>query len=634
MPSPAHRAPVGVWIDRLVAVALILNLGWITWHLGGYLAGSMAISFPVLMTTLAVAVARWTLLEPTALPRGWWWPLPMLAYVALHMGGLAQVPGRAWLDGLLWFWMAAAYWCGLQVAREPMARRICGVGVAALTVLVAALAIYQRVVDPAWLPMGRRQAPQFLARSGGAFGVPNTMAAWMLIVLPPALIGCVGRGRRSRLVRVAAGGLVALAMLALVLSVSRGAWLAWVGVLLVWPLAERGLTGAARLRRVAIVVVGIGGIGAGAWAMSPEVRNRVSHLLDQKGELTRPILWNVAWRLWESAPVGGTGGGSYASLFDRERPVGFRDYPTWAHNDYLNTLSDYGVIGFGLSFGLAGVVTVWLVRRRGGVKLDASSIATELRWRGAVGLGLLGFAVATVVDFHLKIPAAAMLASLAAAGWISPVRERRFRGGEVVDPQRGTWAVMLGLGFAVGALWLGWAEARPRYLAEGWRFEARARINRQAAVTDASVLQKEIKPGIALLQQAVEVDPGNERAWSDLSYALSLSVHWEPAQANVKGVEAEQAARRALTLSPAVAEHWVRLSVALDLQNRWKEAGSAISSALGIAPNSSVVWYYQGFHLSLQRSTRLIARAALATALRLDPGNREAKALLAALERS
>src|SRR5690606_29244513 len=102
----------------------------------------------------------------------------------------------------------------------------------------------------------------------------------------------------------------------------------------------------------------------------------------------------------------------------------------------------------------------------------------------------------------------------------------------------------------------------------------------QAAVTDPAVLQTAIEPGIDLLRRAVEADPGSERAWSDLAYAITLSAHWEPSKAIVKGVEAEMAARRALALSPDAPEHWVRLSAALDLQGRWKEAGSAISSAL------------------------------------------------------
>src|SRR5690606_8895199 len=122
-----------------------------------------------------------------------------------------------------------------------------------------------------------------------------------------------------------------------------------------------------------------------------------------------------------------------------------------------------------------------------------------------------------------------------------------------------------------------------------------------------------------------------DQAWSDLSYALAQGIRLELGDTAVAVVEAEAAARRAIALGGEVAEHWLRLGVALDVQNRWEEAGLAFGRAVTLAPTNAIVWYYQAYHFSLRPVARPFLRAALATCLRLDPYLPEGNALRAAL---
>ena len=136
-------------IDQLIAGLAVGNLAWITWHLGGYLSGPMATAFPVLMATLALVVLRWLVIDPIGMPRLWWLPLPFILWVGVHMGGVAEVPGRALLHGLHIIGGAASFWIGLHVARSAGARRILNVGVGGMVLGAMIMAFYQIFIDPA-----------------------------------------------------------------------------------------------------------------------------------------------------------------------------------------------------------------------------------------------------------------------------------------------------------------------------------------------------------------------------------------------------------------------------------------------------------------------------------------------------
>jgi O-antigen ligase len=602
--------------DVALAGLTVGNLAWTTWCLGGYRPETFAISAPLLLVTLALAWTRAAILRgPGAwCPRLAWWPLPFLAYALLNVVLHSPVPWLGWLDWFLWLHLAAAFWLGLDLLRRPAPRRIIWTGVVVVAIGAVGLAVYQRLSDPAWLPMGRTQAAQYLTRSGGPFGIPNSLAALLLLLIPPTVALLVTR-TLSRSARLVAGGCLLVFLVGLLLTISRGAWLSLALAAIAAPLLVQGRPWRRRLALAgagAVLAMSVAGL---LYVAAPRVQERIDHFIADRGEPTRPIMWGISWRLFQDEPLWGTGAGSYRVLLERYRPEGFRDAPKWTHNDYLNTLSDYGAVGFVLSFGVAAFAA-WRLPRPAAGERDRSLLLLGL------DLGLFAFGLSMLFDFHLKIPALVMVFGLYLAERVL----RTTSGGASALPTSGSWRIAAGVaaaGLVVSAI----ALALPRLGAEALRYAARQKVDSLAGVTEPARLRAEIEPAVKALRLAAERDPAHAQAWSDLSLATSQRGHYAPIETPVLAQEAEAAARRALAITEVVPEFWVHLGIALDLQGNWVEAGRCFSRALELAPNHQLMWYYQAHHYSLKPATLPLAWAAIATCLRLDPGNPAAEAL-------
>jgi O-antigen ligase len=198
--------------------------------------------------------------------------------------------------------------------------------------------------------------------------------------------------------RLAWGYVTAVFAFGLVLTISRGAWLALIIVVSMFPIfALRG----SLARRGVILVgtwLGLAAIAAAVSMAAPGARERIALLIDQQGELSRPIMWRAAWRIFSGHPLWGSGSGSYGVLFDRYRPEAFQLEARWAHNDYLNTLSDYGLVGFLFMFGAWAVIAVACLRssrQSSGGWLDTRTAKIGL------SMGVVAFAGQLLVDFSL-----------------------------------------------------------------------------------------------------------------------------------------------------------------------------------------------------------------------------------------
>lgn len=613
-PDPILRHPFWDWA---LAALLIANLGWTTLCLGGYRAETMVVT--CVLTALLVALHGVSVM---ATPEPWrphpagFWPLPFLGYALYNVACVTPVPWLGWHDWFLWAQMAAIFWVALNGFARDSARRTVAVGIVVITVIAVGMQIYQRSVDARWLMLNRRQAMQYLPRASGAFGIPNSMAAWLLLVFFPSLALTTARTVSKRL-RLAAGGFAALCVIGLVLTISRGAWLAFAVTMAVWPLTVAGRRWPWRLGVSMLAFALTLGAGVAAYRAVPSIQRRFHSLILERGESTRPIMWRIAWTIFKDSPVHGSGAGSYDTLFERHRPEGFTTQPHWAHNDYLNTLSDYGLIGFSLSFGavalLAGTCG-WKASRQRKSTVEAGWPVTE-GTRG-IGLGLLAFALALLVDFHLKLPALGIIVAAGTAEWVRRCWHRP-------DPTTSSqhWRVILPLG---GAIWLAFTVMgiRPKYEAEAIRYATHQKLN-QLAKTQKDP-DEEIDHLVyyeRALLDALMIDPSNAQIWADYAYTLTQGNSLNGA------TSAEAAANRALALSEAVPDFWIRRGVALDTQGRWKEAGRDYLMALKLAPNNAVSWYYQAYHLGLKEGTVELAEAAIKISLRLDPSNQAADTL-------
>src|SRR5271165_5949766 len=531
-----------------VRVALLAaNISWTTLCLGGYLPGSR-----VLMAALTGALIAVHLVDPArgtrAHPAGRIF-LPFLAYAAANVIWVTPVRWLGWTDWLNWAQAVAVFWVVLNGVEAPACRRLLCAFLVALGVLAAALACYQHFVKPHWLMLGRTQAAQFVGRSSGPFGIPNSLGALMALLIPPVGAVAFGRGRPASLRVLCAAALCALAA-GFVLAISRGAWIALAAAFALRPLLDPGRSPMRRVGAAAAAAATGAGVAAVVFFAYPPMRARVHDFVKNAGERSRPILWRGAWRIFEAHPALGGGAGSFDALFEAHRPEGDRDQPVYAHSDYLNTLSDYGAVGFVLLFGAAGTVAWRCAGARG--------------LAGAGFTGLLAFALHLLVDFHLKIPALAMTAATVAAlvtreAWPGPEE------GERGPLSRGA-ALLVALA-AIGAanLWI-----IPKYQADEARRQAREKIDAMARSGADVSGEPGVLSGIrGRLDRAVSLDPANAQAWSDRAYADSLLALASPGRTAALGAEAARDAGRALDLCPVIAEFWIRRGVGLDMQRRW-----------------------------------------------------------------
>ncbi len=124
------------------------------------------------------------------------------------------------------------------------------------------MAIYQRFSDPDWIMLVRKQAAQFHGRSSAMFGIPNSFAALLELVIPVCLTLLFSRAVKVS-TKIICGWLAGLGLAALALTGSRGGWLGLTLALLIWPLLatrhwQKKLAGAA-------IVAGL--IFGGFWAL-------------------------------------------------------------------------------------------------------------------------------------------------------------------------------------------------------------------------------------------------------------------------------------------------------------------------------------------------------------------------------
>jgi O-antigen ligase len=189
------------------------------------------------------------------------------------------------------------------------------------------------------------EAARFSSSSENANELASTLVATLVLALGLAYVA-----RRSPALRIVALGAAAFAMFGIVLTVSRSGLIALgcaalAAVVLSGRWRPKALALAATVATVAVVYFA---------AFAPDVaRERVTEVDSANG---RQDIWKVAWRMVEDEPVRGVGAGNFqtASIHYLLVPGGLQrsdfivDTQKVAHNVYLGTLAELGVVGLAL----------------------------------------------------------------------------------------------------------------------------------------------------------------------------------------------------------------------------------------------------------------------------------------------
>jgi O-antigen ligase len=217
----------------------------------------------------------------------------------------------------------------------------------------------------------------------------NTANAVALFLVPlVAFAGAIALHWEGRRERWAAAALAALGIICVVLSFSRGGYLALGAVVVALALSHRQR----------LIIVGAGVVVAAGLMIVPSIRHRVLTELDfTNGSNTlvgRFHLWSVSLQMLRDHPIFGAGLSGFASVIGPYWNPTNIDRFTYPHNIVLNSWTETGVLGV--------IAFAWILVAgfRSGWRGWRSSSAP---WR-AVHLGVLVALVAVVVHGLVDVP--------------------------------------------------------------------------------------------------------------------------------------------------------------------------------------------------------------------------------------
>jgi len=256
--------------------------------------------------------------------------------------------------------------------------------------------------------------PPYEWRASGFYICPNHLAG-LLEMMAMLALGQAFWGNHRPRTRVLAGYSALMCLAGLALTGSRGGYLSVVfglGAFAVFSLWAVQMTrrGSFWLVFAGVLVGAVVVLGGGVFFMSQSetIRERLLQVYDP-GNM-RPLMWKAALTQYHLAPVAGTGSGTYLFYGRQFRSYTLQSDPMHVHNDYLELLAEYGVIGAILSgifvlahlvSGMAGLRNIVRDQLRPGVPQLSNDLALVVGAFAAIAALLLH----SVVDFNMHIPA-------------------------------------------------------------------------------------------------------------------------------------------------------------------------------------------------------------------------------------
>jgi O-antigen ligase len=444
----------------------------------------------------------------------------------------------------------------------------------------------------------------YVDRGSGTYICPNHLAGLLEMILPLSLsYMLVGRLKPVPKIFLGYAGLMILAGIAV--TVSRASWLATGAALAVLCLVLLRYS-SFRVQTLLLLVVVVAGAAYGI-SRSERALGRL-----QRGSLPaiavqdmRLTLWQSAWQMWHTRPWFGVGPGHFDYRFREYRPPGIQHRPDRVHNDYLNTLTDWGVVGTGIvAAGLAAlalsVFQIWSHVRRG-KKEFSNPLTNKFAFVLGAAIGLLALALHSFLDFNMQLPANAILAIVLAALLSSYYRFATERFWLHVGPARRvlTLAILAG-----GLAWMGWQEvvrARQYVWLRGAQSAPRLSLQR-----------------VACLEQAFAADPKDFELAYEIGEAYRLWSWDGYGDPDLMAAKAIDWYARALQLNPYDAYSHLRTGMCLDLLGQFAKAEPSFRQAEALDPAGYFTLAHIGWHF-VQTGDYAAARPWLERSLHLQP---------------
>lgn len=284
---------------------------------------------------------------------------------------------------------------------------------------------------------------------------PNPFAGFLLLLVPVTLV----RYLHTRAIRECAvqGAMALLLSVSLILTYSRGAW---VSMALILPVALGVLPPQSwRVwmgRIVILAVLLLATVVAMTRGNVLEESTRGLHgseksvvVFDDLSVQGRLEFVSSAVRMFLDHPVIGTGSGTFGAAHARyQRDVRF--YAKDAHNKYVQTAAELGIIGVGML--AAVVVSSALLWRQ---SLQKTRHTPEYPIVAGIGLGVLAFVLHSAMDMDWSFPAVPAMA-FALVGVLAAYDRMTLESRLILQPGSGSRRILpvLGLIVAVGGIQL------------------------------------------------------------------------------------------------------------------------------------------------------------------------------------
>ena len=428
----------------------------------------------------------------------------------------------------------------------------------------------------------------YVGRASGTFISPNNLAG-MLAMLLPLTLAFLLVGRMNIFMRILLGYAALTIAAGLAVTFSRGGWIAAaLGIFLVLGILMFHANHRIRaILLLAVMLLGGGFFVSNYLSKTSAYEHRISNpdaaapkVLDTS---TRLIMWQAAIQMWREHFWFGVGPAHYDYRFREYRPENLQSRPDRAHNDYLNLLADWGVVGGVIVFTGIGIFIIYLQKTWPHVRREENAFGSGQSNRFAFFLGAVGALTAlsahSVVDFNLHIPANALVAVLLLGLVTSNVRfasEQHWV--RLRRPLKIIFTLVLG-GAAI-------------YLAvEEWRLagEARwlARADRQPAYST---------PRATALGKAFAAEPYNFQT----AYRIGECFRMQSMDGGENYAELARTAMEwygaAMKLNPHDGYNYLRTGMCLDWLNRQDESVKWFDQAEKLDPNGSYLIANIGWH--------------------------------------
>lgn len=226
-----------------------------------------------------------------------------------------------------------------------------------------------------------------LPRIHATFGAPSDFGCYLSAVIPFSLAAFFGKFSAKKYLNLSFLALFVLLFLCLMLTVSRGAWFAFMASMLFMCIWIKALG-------VLFLMIGLFIIITQQF-YDPYLKERLTKffVLKEQSSVDRLMIWGVAKNMFLSRPWVGVGLGTFMFNFDRFLTKTYLYGIPYAHNCYLQMAAETGLIG------LASFLIVLALFFYNGVKI-LNENKRNLSWYILLGAlaSVLGYCVQMGVD--------------------------------------------------------------------------------------------------------------------------------------------------------------------------------------------------------------------------------------------